>query len=336
MSIGWGLIGIGVLTDRSIAPGINADENSHLAAVCSRSPDRATGFAEKHGAASTYDDYERMLDDPAVDVVYVATPNGMHAEQTIAALEHGKHVLVEKPLALDIGDARAMVESAAAANLKLGTGFHLRYKETSRAAHDAIAAGKVGEVFYAEMAVGAGKGHYPYHTWRADPALAGGGSLLHQGVHAIDLAAYLCDQPVVEVHCMVDDPQTEDVFVGSLRMADGTLVNIASHSRRAGTRPDWTVFGAQGWLNDRGGTSPAPGDELELHTDAGTSRLATSTTTAYTAEVAAFADAVARGAEPIAGGLDGLRAVAVADALYRSAAERCAVSVEVEGATVVR
>ena len=336
MTLGWGLFGIGAITDISIAPGINADEKSGVVAVCSRSLDRATKFAEKHGAASAYDDYGRMLDDPAVDAVYIATPNGLHAEHTIAALKHGKHVLVEKPLALELADARAMVDTAAAANLRLGVGFHLRFKETARAARTAIAAGRLGEVFYAEMAVGAGKGLYPYDTWRADLALAGGGSLLHQGIHAVDLAAYLCDQPVVEVSCMIDNPEAEDVFVGSLRLADGTLVNLASHSRRPGTRPDFTAFGTQGWLNARGGTSPAPGDVLDLHTDDGTSQLATSTTSAYAVEVAAFSDAVACGTEPTASGLDGLRAVAVADALYRSAAERRTVSVEVEGATSVR
>lgn len=336
MTVGWGVIGIGVLTDVSIAPGITADEASRLAAVCSRSLDRAAKFAEKHGAESSYDDYGRMLEDPTVEIVYIATPNGMHAEQTIAALEHGKHVLVEKPLALNLGDARAMVEAAATANLQLGVGFHLRYKATAGAGREAIAAGALGDVFYAEMAVGAGKGLYPYDTWRADSALAGGGSLLHQGIHAVDLAAYLCDQPVVEVNCMLDRPDAEELFVGNLRMADGTLVNVASHSRRAGTRPDWTVFGADGWLDDRGGTSPAPGDVLELHTGDGTSRLATSTATAYAAEVAAFSDAVIRGTQPLATGVDGLRAVAVADALYRSAEERDAVSIEVEGATAAR
>lgn len=329
MSVGWGLIGIGVVADIAIAPAINADETSRLAAVCSRSLDRAKAFAEKHGAASGYDDYTQMLHDPNVDVVYIASPNGLHAEQALAALECGKHVLVDKPLALDIGDARAMVDAVADAGVRLGVGFHLRYKATARAARDAIAAGQLGEVFYAEMACGAGKGLFPYDTWRADAALAGGGTLLHQGVHAVDLVAYLCDQPVVEVSCMIDSPGAEDVFVGSCRLADGTLANIASHSRRAGTRPDWTVFGTAGWLDARGGTSPAPDDVLDLHTDGGTSRLATSTTSAYVAEVAAFSEAVASGTEPTASGLDGLRAVAVADALYRAAEERRAVLVEV-------
>src|ERR1700754_4525867 len=102
MTIGWGVIGIGKVADIAIAPAINADGQSSLAAVCSRSPDRAEAFAEKHGAASGYDDFEEMLRDPNVDAVYIASPNGMHAEQAMAALRAGKHVLVDKPLAREV------------------------------------------------------------------------------------------------------------------------------------------------------------------------------------------------------------------------------------------
>lgn len=330
MTVRWGIIGIGKVADIAIAPAIVADDQSSLAAVCSRSLERAKAFADKHGAAAAYDDYPQMLQDVEVDVVYVASPNGLHAEQALAALECGKHVLVDKPLALEMADARALVDAAAAANVLLGTGFHLRNKATTRAAVDAIAAGRLGEVFYAEMACGAGKGLYPYDTWRADPALSGGGTLLHQGVHAVDLVAHLCRQPVVEVTAMIDKPGAEDVFVGSCRLADGTLANIASHSLRMGTRPDWTVFGTDGWLDARGGTSPAPDDTLDLHNDDGISRLATSASSAYVTEVADFSQAVASGTDPVASGVDGLRAVAVADALYRSAAERRTIALEID------
>jgi predicted dehydrogenase len=327
-ALGWGLIGIGAIADKSIAPGITTADNSRLAAVCSRSSDRADAFAGKHCAAAAYTDYREMLDDPGVDIVYIASPNALHAEHAIAALQHGKHVLVEKPMTLDLDDAHAMVAAAAEMDLRLGVGFHLRHKATARAARAAIEAGELGQPFYADFAVGAGKGLYPYHTWRADPAQSGGGSLLHQGVHAVDLAAYLCGAPIVEVTCMTDADADEDVFAGTCRLADGTLVNVASHSRRPGTRADWTVFGTGGWLDARGGTAPAAGDTVDLHSDAGARRLATSAESAYAAEVAAFAEAVAAHAEPNGDGRDGLRAVAVADALYRSAAERRTVTVE--------
>jgi 1,5-anhydro-D-fructose reductase (1,5-anhydro-D-mannitol-forming) len=96
-----------------------------------------------------------------------------------------------------------------------------------------------------------------------------------------------------------------------------------------GTRPDWTVFGTDGWLDARGGTSPAPGDTLDLHDNDGTSRLATSTSPAYATEVADFSQAVASGTAPIATGVDGMRAVAVADALYLAAEEGRTVRVDV-------
>ncbi len=328
MTVGWGIIGIGKVADIAIAPAIAADARSTLAAVCSRSLDRAKAFADDHEADAAYDDYAQMLQDDSVDAVYIATPNGVHAEQGLRALQAGKHVLIDKPLALQVADAKALVDAAAAANVLLGTGFHLRHKATARAAREAIAAGRLGDVFYAEMACGAGKGLYPYDTWRADPALSGGGTLLHQGVHTVDLVAYLCDQPIVEVTAMIDKPGAEDVFVGSCRLADGTLANIASHALRMGTRPDWTVFGTDGWLDARGGTSPAP-DTLDLHDDDGTRRLAASTDVAYNAEVADFAAAVAGGRTPIASGVDGMRAVAVAEALYRAAEERRTVEVGV-------
>lgn len=328
MSIGWGLIGIGAIADLSIAPAISGYTESHVAAVCSRSADRARSFGAKHEASATYDDYADMLADPEVDIVYIASPNALHTEHTLAAVAAGKHVLVEKPMALESADARRMVDAAAANAVMLGVGFHLRHKETARAGRRAVADGLLGDVFYAEMAIAAGKALYPYDTWRAEPALAGGGSLLHQGVHAVDLAAFLCGQPVVEVTCMTDLAVEEDVFVGTCRLADATLVNMVSHSKRPGTRPDWTVFGTAGWLDARGGTSPAPGDTVELHDDSGTSTLASSPESAYVSEVVAFTDAVRGVAELNGDGADGLHAVYVAEALYRSATDKRVAAVE--------
>ncbi|MDY6996674.1 MAG: Gfo/Idh/MocA family oxidoreductase [Actinomycetota bacterium] len=327
-SLGWGLVGTGVLADISIAPALEKLAGSHLSAVCSRSYAKASDFVAKHSAGTAFDDYAAMLDSEDVDIVYIASPNSLHFEQAMAALDAGKHVLVEKPMALSTADGLAMVRAAESAGRCLGVGFHLRHKASAIAGREAIAGGRIGSVFYAEMAIGAGKGLYPYDTWRADPALAGGGSLLHQGTHAVDLAAYLCGSPIVEVSAMMDRAVDEDVFVGSCRLADGTLVNMASHSRRPGTRPDWTVFGEAGWIAARGGTAPVAGDTAELHTDEGTTVLATSATPAYAAEVAAFADAVRSGRVASGDGLDGLRVIAVSDALYRAAEQRRVVDVE--------
>jgi 1,5-anhydro-D-fructose reductase (1,5-anhydro-D-mannitol-forming) len=156
--------------------------------------------------------------------------------------------------------------------------------------------------------------------------MSGGGTLLHQGTHAIDLLEFLTGRRVVEVACLTDgDP--EDVFVASCRLDDGALASVSSHQLHAGTRPDWVVMGEGGWLQGRGGTSPAAGDELLLHHGTDGTAVASTEVFAYDTEVAAFA-AAAQGGPPFdASGVDGLRNIAVFNALYRSVRERKVVEV---------
>jgi len=89
MPIGWGIIGIGIHANRYAAPALAKAANARFAAVCSRSMERAKEFAAKHGVEKTYDSFEKMLADPEVDAVFVATPNNLHAQYTIQAAEAG-------------------------------------------------------------------------------------------------------------------------------------------------------------------------------------------------------------------------------------------------------
>jgi 1,5-anhydro-D-fructose reductase (1,5-anhydro-D-mannitol-forming) len=90
--LGWGVVGLGRIASTQVAPGIVASAGSSLISVVSRDPGRAEEFAQMHGAAHALDDYAKMLADPAVEAVYIATPNALHAEQVIAAARAGKHV----------------------------------------------------------------------------------------------------------------------------------------------------------------------------------------------------------------------------------------------------
>src|SRR5436309_1647292 len=128
MALGWGIIGTGGIAGHAAAPAINAlGSDGYLAAAVSRDRDRAEAFAQKHGAKRAYIDYRDLLADPEVDVVYISTPNGLHAEQAILAARAGKHTLCEKPLAVTVADARRVVEEFARAGLKLGTNFQTRH-----------------------------------------------------------------------------------------------------------------------------------------------------------------------------------------------------------------
>ena len=123
MAIGWGIVSTGRHPDTKMAPAINEADGASLAAVMSRDMGRAEAFAQKHGSASACDDLDALLRDPAVDVVYIASPNALHAEQTVRAAQAGKHVLVEKPMALSVDDAQRMIDACDMAGVRLGVGF---------------------------------------------------------------------------------------------------------------------------------------------------------------------------------------------------------------------
>ena len=214
--------------------------------MCSRSLDRAKAFAEKHGAASGYDDYTQMLHDPNVDVVYIASPNGLHAEQALAALECGKRVARRQTAGTrhrrrraDHGRTRPPTQACGwASDFISGTGDGPRCTRCDRG-RTAVARCSTPRW----LAARARPLSLRHLAGRARRLQAAARCFTRASTRSI-CVAYLCDQPVVEVTCMIDSPGAEDVFVGSCRLARRDAgVNIASHSRRAGTRPDWTVFG---------------------------------------------------------------------------------------------
>lgn len=328
MAQGWAIVGIGTLADVSVAPAIASTPGCELVAVCSRDLGRAKAFAGRHGAAAAYDDLMAMVADDRVEVVYIATPNGLHRPHALEAIRAGRHVLVDKPLALTVDDGRAMVDAASAAGVRLGTGFQMRHKETNLAARERIRAGDIGRPLFFDIWISAGKDHYPYDTWRSDPALAGGGTVLNQGTHVIDLLQFLADSSIVEVSCVTDTVPLEDVFVATCRLGDGTLATIATNQVLSGTPRDWVAVGTDGWLEGRRALAAPGGDELTLHRGDTTTALARSTVSAYAAEVAEFSAAVRERRPPNGTGEDGLRAIAVVDALYRAARERRTVTVD--------
>ena len=109
MSIGWGFIGTGNYPNSRIAPAAALAEDTSIVAAYSRDQERAERFARSHGAQASYTSVERLLADSRVDVVFIASPNHLHAEHAILAAEAGKHVLVEKPMATTTSDAAAII-----------------------------------------------------------------------------------------------------------------------------------------------------------------------------------------------------------------------------------
>ena len=156
MSIGWAIVSTGRHADTFVAPAIGTAEDTHLVAVYSRERERAEVFAGKHGAQIAYTSLEALMADSRVDVVFIASPNFLHAPYTKMAAQAGKHVLVEKPMAVDLDEAVDMVRTCRAHNVKLGVGFHLRHHPGHREARRLIEAGILGIITLAQAQMGSG------------------------------------------------------------------------------------------------------------------------------------------------------------------------------------
>src|SRR2546423_8542842 len=129
--VGWGLVGAGRHARNRVAPAIVAAPGGRLVGVVGREPSRAAEFAA-HFGAQPYASLAELLTDPAIQAVYLVTPNDLHAPQTLEAAAAGRHVLCEKPMALSPAECRAMVQACRSAGVKLGVGFHLRQHEAHR------------------------------------------------------------------------------------------------------------------------------------------------------------------------------------------------------------
>ena len=159
-TLGWGIIGLGRIAGTEIAPAITASASGALVSVVSRDQGRAEEFAREHGAADALDDYAKMLADPAVQAVYIATPNAQHPEQVIAAARAGKHVLCDKPLAVTVADAWRCIEECRAAGVGLGITFQTRFYDGMAEAAALVREGGIGRVVTAEAQIGT-RGNLP-------------------------------------------------------------------------------------------------------------------------------------------------------------------------------
>ena len=332
MPIGWGIVSTGRHPDSKMAPAINAASDSAIAAVVSRDAGRAQAFADKHGAAKAYDDLDTILGDPAVDVVYIASPNALHAEQTVRAAEAGKHVLVEKPMALSVDECQRMIDACASAGVKLGVGFHLRTHPGHRRLRELVADGALGTVALATANWGRGTrglvtppARPELQAWWDDPALVGAGAFMATGVHCVDTMRFVLGREVTEVSALTDASEErplEELVALTVRFDDGSLGTIMTGRRTPDfVGNDVTVYGSLGRGAVHGSIDTVLAGTLDVRTDATAieEAFATDPVGLYTWQVDAFNRAVLEGTEPAATGLDGLRAAQVTVAMVESA-----------------
>ncbi|NOU92275.1 gfo/Idh/MocA family oxidoreductase [Paenibacillus sp. LMG 31456] len=188
------VIGAGSISDVHFNSYVN-NEEVELVAVCDLIEERARAKADKYGARKVFTNYNDLLADPEIDAVSICTWNNTHVEISIAALEAGKHVLVEKPMSTDINKALELQEAVKRSGKKLQVGFVRRYSGSAKVLKQFIDAGELGDIYYAKASILRRLGNPG--GWFSDKERSGGGPLMDIGVHIIDLCWYLMGRPKV-------------------------------------------------------------------------------------------------------------------------------------------
>jgi 1,5-anhydro-D-fructose reductase (1,5-anhydro-D-mannitol-forming) len=253
----WLVIGVGDITAKRVLPAILDQSDSVLAGIVTRDPIKAARYS-----ASAWTDLPTALADSGADVVYVATPVFLHAQQTIASLRAGKHVLCEKPMAMDHAQACTMQRAAEETGRTLGIAYYRRMYPKVNRARDLIAAGVIGQPVFAEAT--SHDWFDPAVTqrgWLGDPKLAGGGPLYDIACHRIDLMNYLFGKPrraTGQLSRLVQPVEVEDNATIVTEHENGTraVVDVRWHSRIA--RDEFRIRGTLGEMD----LSPLNGPSL--------------------------------------------------------------------------
>lgn len=328
--VGWAILGCGRVAERRVAPVIAAAQDARLAAVCSRSRSHAEHFAERHAAANAHDSIDALLADDSVDVVYIATPHALHAEQAVRCLSAGKHVLVEKPMAIGERGALAMSAAARAGKRLLGVMLQQRFHAANMHLIRLIDDGQLGKLNMIRIHIG--MWYPPGDNWRHASELSGGGAAMDLGPHAVDLMSELAGK-VQSVTAQTSNLQfktpVEDFCAARLQFESGAvgLLDVSYCFRDYGGRLE--AYGSEASFFAIGSMQSAGLYQTWLRRgdSPGTMQEDTSNN-CYAAAIEDFNDAVLNQGDPSIGPEEGARAVRIIEAIYESA--RTGKSIEFE------
>jgi 1,5-anhydro-D-fructose reductase (1,5-anhydro-D-mannitol-forming) len=276
-TLNWGLIGASDIAQTRMIPAIRSQADAAVSAVLSSSAERAKSYAEENQIPKPYHDLDEFLHDPEIDVVYISTTNELHASQAIAAAKAEKHVLSDKPLALTLADAQAMVSTANDKGVVFGTNHHLRNAITHRTMRQLIKEGVIGKPLAARVF------HAVYlpprlQGWRVSRPEAGGGVILDITVHDADTLHFLLDDDVQDVIARsaqqgLGQGELEDAVMGVMYFRNGTLAMFHDAFTIKHAQTGVEVHGTEGSLIAKNVMTQDPVGEVYLSRNGVTSEV---------------------------------------------------------------
>jgi predicted dehydrogenase len=341
--LGWAVVGLGKFALNQILPSFGESRSSKLVALVSGNRQKAEQVASRYGVDTRnlydYGTFDRIADNPEVDVVYIILPNALHAEYTVRAFKAGKHVFCEKPMAVTVDECETMIRAGREAGRKLMVAYRAQFEPHNAEAIRRVREGEIGPL----RLVTSDHGRIldpkdPADQWRMVKSLAGGGSLYDIGIYSLQAARYLTGEEPVEVFGQIantkDDPrfrEVEDRVAFQLRFPSGAVANLSSSYSTASVKRI-QAFGEKGSLI----LDPATeyeGNKLTLQTEKGRQEVKVKEASQFAAEMDHFSQSVMDNRNPKTPGEEGQRDVRIMQAIYESAREGRPVSMEATGST---
>jgi predicted dehydrogenase len=319
--LGVALVGLGQYSTGQLGPALRETKLCRLAGIVTGSPEKEKKWTDDYSIPAAniynYDSYDQLIDNPAIDIIYIVLPNSLHAEFTIRAAEAGKHVICEKPMATSVADAEAMITACHKHDRKLAIGYRLHYEphheEAMRLGHQEL----LGSVRKIEGDLSFRIGSNP-EVWRLKHKLAGGGPLMDIGLYAIQSALYTIEELPVAVTARMESKnlelfsEVEESIEWEFEFATGRVAKgSCSYSRGANyhrvnaSNGSFDIQPAYSYAGIQGRTSAGPMDFPTVNQQA--------------LQMDAFADHILNGAENRVPGEMGLRDTRLLYAVYEAA-----------------
>jgi predicted dehydrogenase len=319
--LGFALCGLGSLSTNQIAPALQLTKECRLAGIVTGHPAKAEKWKAQYNIPDkniyNYDTMEQMGDNPDIDVVYVVTPNALHAEHTIKAAKAGKHVLSEKPMEVSVEKCQQMIDACKAANRLLAIGYRSRFDphtiECIRLAREKV----FGDLKIVQAGFGFRIGDPT--QWRLKRALAGGGALMDVGIYALQAARYLSgEEPVLvsAIETKTDPVKFEEVdesIAWQLKFPSGVIANCSTTYIVSGI-DNYTAFAEKGWF----GLNPAYNYEGNHGMRSDGQEIKLPQIDQFAAEMDDFARCIRENKPSKVSGEEGLRDIRITSAIYES------------------
>ncbi|MFS4416878.1 Gfo/Idh/MocA family protein [Maribacter sp. 2307ULW6-5] len=323
-SLGVALVGLGSYSTHQLAPALEETQFCHLAGIVTGTKEKEAVWKRSYGLPDSsvynYENFDDIANNDSVDIVYVVLPNSMHADFSIRAARAGKHVIVEKPMAMNVAECNAIMEACAASDVRLSVGYRMQSDPYTQQVKRFVRDKTYGEVqFINSDAAYISRGNPD--QWRLNRALSGGGALMNMGVYSIQSSIYGAGENPISVSAQEFSTRpdyfkdTDETITAQFEFENGAVAHMMTSHNISGNR--MKVHGSKGWFVLEPAHSYGP---IGGHTSDGTV-LKYPHKSQMALQMDDFAQHILAGAPNMAPGEMGKRDMIIVEAIYRSIRE---------------